>query len=467
MNLIAKIFGTRSLSTIPAHTVYLQPGQSMSLLAAIEAVRSSADQDFMAQCMSHYSGYLREAAISRAVELGGDAPLEAIAKRVNDWVPEVRRAATNALLTLFATVPADHFVPLVPRLRDLMLATREDHRSWVFEFERRLIEAGGTEAIVAAMTGADFRLRRAAVLLGIDHQVLSVTETIEIGLNSGDVVLARSAVALLDRLPTPDRLEYIARATESSFGSIRFAAFNLIASADSNSGYEPFLWRATLDPQGSLRSAAARLLRGRGRDVIGHCTAILHAGNLTSMQVRAALSLLVELRAPDTLRTLNEYAQCERTEIRAHAVALQAKVSPTQQDEIASRALLDPSRKVRKIGVRLCARGAFVCLGLIKTMLVRHGDRHAAMTICARDRWDSLACIGLITEICLPAHRDRLDMSQALKRWIEDPRAAWTKPSGEQRLLISNPEARARLAALAGERQAQLCARLKEGGIEG
>ncbi|MEM5318183.1 hypothetical protein, partial [Paraburkholderia sp. JHI869] len=417
-------------------------------------------------CISHYSGYVREAAIGRAVELGDSSSLDSIAKRVNDWVPEVRRAATSALLTLLATVPAEHFVPIIPRLRGLMLATRTDHRSWLFEFERRLVEAGGTKAIVAAMTGTDFRLRRAAFLVAVDHQLLSLNETIALGLNSGDIVLARSAVAMLDRAPVSERAKYIDLAAASPFGPVRLAAFNLISSDKSSSDYEPFLWRATLDSQGSLRTAAARLLAEHGRDVLGHCTALLDAGELTARQVRAGLSLLAELHAPEVVPTLARHADDARAEIRAHVVALQAKISPSLKDEIASRALLDPSRQVRKAGVRLCTCGAFVPLDLIKAVLVQQGDYCAALTVCARDNWDRLTCIALVTELHVSGESDYPDVKEALRHWIEDPTSSWTKPSGEHRVILSNPSARSRLLDLADDQQPQLRARLREGGIE-
>ncbi|WP_175948118.1 hypothetical protein [Burkholderia pyrrocinia] len=466
MNLVAKIFGTRSRLTVPAQTVYLSPGESMSLSAALEHIASSTDHDFVTRCMSHYSGYVRETAIGRAVELGGSSSLESITERVNDWVPEVRRAATNALLTLLATVPAEHFVTLIPRLRGLMLATRTDHRSWLLDFERRLVEAGGAEAIVAALTGTDFRLRRAAFLVAVEHQLLSLTETIELGLNSGDIVLARSAVTLLDGVPVSDRAKYVASAAASPFAPVRLAAFKLISSDESSSRYEPLLWRATLDLQSSLRSAAVRLLIERGRDVIGHCSAQLNAGELTARQIRAGLSLLAEQHAPDIVSTLARYASDARAEIRAHTVTLQAKLFPSLKDEIASRALLDPSRQVRKVGVRLCTCGAFVSLGLIKAMLLQHGDHRAALAVCARDKWDSLVCIALISEFDAPTENDPLDIKAALRRWIEDPTSSWTKPSGTHRLLLSSPEAGSRLFDLADDRQPQLCARLREGGIE-
>lgn len=466
MNLIAKIFGTRSPSTVPAHQVYIVPGESMPLRTAIETIMGSTDNELVALCISHYSGYVREAAISRAVELGGSSFLESITKRVNDWVPEVRRAATNALLTLLATVPAEHFVLLIPRLRRLMAAMRTDHRSWLFDFEQRLVEAGGAAAIIAAMGGTDFRLKRAAFMVAVDHQLLSVTESTKLGLRSGDIVLAQHAMTQLDRVPVSERTLCIDLAAASPFGSIRFAAFNLISKDQSSAGFEPFLWRTLFDSQGSLRSAAARLLVERGHDVPGGCSTLLDSGELTTRQIRAGLSLLVEYRAPEVGPMLARYASDARAAIRAHAIALQAKASPSIKDEIASRALLDPSRKVRKVGVHLCACGAFVSLDLIETMLVQRQDRHAALAVCARDKWDSLVCIALITELHAPTGSSDADIRYALRNWIGDPTSSWTKPGVEQRMILSTPAVGSRLLDLAEDRHPALRARLREAGIE-
>lgn len=466
MNLIAKIFGIRSPLTVPAHTVYLLPGQPMPLGAALQIIAKSTDHEFVGRCMSHYSGYVREAAIGRAVELGGSGLLELITERVNDWVPEVRRAAANALLTLLATVAAEHFVRFIPRLRGLMLATRADHRSWLFEFERRLVESGGTEAIVAALTGADFMLRRAAFQVALAHQLLPVARTIALGLGSGDVVLALRALTLLDRIPLAHRARYITLAAESPFGPVRFAALKLMSSDPGSFDIEPFLWRTIFDSQGSLRSAAAKMLIERGGDVIGRCSTLLETGALAARQIRAGLSLLAEYRAAEVVPLLTRYGGDARSEIRAHALALQAKVSPSLADEIASRALLDPSRKVRKVAVRLCTGGAFVSLSLIRSMLVQVGDHHAALAVCARNKWDRLICIAFITELRTPAEARFEEMSVVFRTWLSDPTLSWTRPGAEQRAILSDPATGMRLAYLAEDRSQELRARLQEGGIE-
>ena len=439
----------------------------MPLRTAIEMLDASSDEQLIGTCISHYSGYIREAAIGRAVELGGGAFLDLIASRVNDWVPEVRKSATNALLTLLAAVPAQHFVAIIPRLRSLILATRTDHRAWLLEFEQRLVEAGGSASIIDAMRGADFRLRRAAYLVARDHQLLPVTEMIRHGLLSGDIVLARCAVNLLAAVPASEQGVYIALATASPFGPVRLAALEIAASNRVDFDIEPFLWRTLFDSQGSLRSVAAKSLVERGRDIVGHCKAMLNAESLSAKHVRAGLSLLVEQNAPDVNALLVRYVDNKRSDVRAHALLLQARISPSRKDEIASRALLDPSRMVRKTGVRLCVSGAFVTLDLVLAMLMRWRDHDAAYAVCKRDQWDSLACLAMIAKLPPQEVNDCFDVSAALVKWIDNrSSASWTKPSAQHRQVLAEPSVRMRLLELVGNGQAELRTRLREVGIE-
>lgn len=439
----------------------------MPLRTALEMLGASSDKQWISSCISHYSGYIREAAIGRAVELGDSAFLDPIALRVNDWVPEVRKSATSALLTLLAVFPAQHFVAIIPRLRSLILATRTDHRAWLLEFEQRLVEAGGSASIIDAMRGADFRLRRAAYLVARDHQLLPVTEMIRRGLLSGDILLAQYAVKLLAAIPSPEQGVYIALATASPFGPVRHAALKIAANNRVDFDIEPFLWRTLFDSQGSLRSIAAKSLVERGLDIVGHCKARLNTECLSAKNVRAGLSLLVEQNAPDVNALMNRYVDDKRAEVRAHALLLQARISPSRKDEIASRALLDPSRKVRKTGVRLCVSGAFVTLDLVLAMLMRWRDRDAAFAVCKRDQWDSLACLAMLAALPLEEVDYCFDVSAALVKWIDNrSSASWTKPSAQHRQILAESGVSMRLLEQAGNGHVELRTRLREVGID-
>ncbi|KVW36967.1 hypothetical protein WK93_27465 [Burkholderia ubonensis] len=450
----------------PAQTVYLAQGRQMQLCTALEMLATSTDRELIAMCISHYSGYVREASINRAVELGGSEFLEPIAKRVNDWVPVVRNAATDALNKLLATVAAVHFVALLPGLRDLLSATRIDHSAWLLGFEKRIVHAGGAEAIITAMASADFRLKRTAYLLAIDHQLLPLADLVKRALRSGDIMTAQRAVALLERVPMQDRERCIELAAASPFGPVRYAAFRYVTSDRLDVDQEPFLWRAIFDSQGCLRSAAARLLDERGRDVVGRCIAMLESGKLSGTQIRAGLSLLAERHAPEATAILEKFSGDPRAHLRAHAVVLLARLTPSLKDEIAARALLDPARRVRKSGVRQCALGAFVSLEQIETMLARHGDRYAALAICARNPWDYLACLVLVAEHRTPSEGADDDLALALRKWIDNSISAWTKPGAQHRQILSRPNAGSRLVELARDRHQALRDLLREAGIE-
>ena len=102
----------------------------------------------------------------------------------------------------------------------------------------------------------------------------------------------------------------------------------------------------------------------------------------------------------------------------------------------------------------------------IKTLLVERGDCHAAMAVCARNEWDSLACIALIAALGLSSGHDDQTLRDALKKWIGNPRSSWTKPSVLHQEILSEPATASRLLDLAQDCRTQLQTRLRENGIE-
>ena len=117
MPLLTKLFRTRTTPEAPSYPIYLYPEQAMPLPVALDTVAASDDLVQLLEWTKHCSGYIRETAIARCMELGKAECLPPLVGRLNDWVPEVRRAAADSLLTLLATVPAEHFLPLLPQLR--------------------------------------------------------------------------------------------------------------------------------------------------------------------------------------------------------------------------------------------------------------------------------------------------------------------------------------------------------------
>lgn len=466
MPLLAKLFGTRSPSDVPQYPIYLYPGHTVALKVALNTIATSHDPTQLGEWINHYSGYVRETAIARSVELGKPECLPFLAGRLNDWVPQVRRAAADGLLTLLATIPAEHFIPLLPRLRGLTEAKRTDHAAWLFRFEQQLIHAGGRAGILDAIHSPDFRLRRAAHFICHAQQILETAALAEAGLRSGDIVLARHAMTLIEALPVSQQPDLLHLAHTSRFGPVRLHALR-IATQHAEAPYtDTLLHKALFDAQASMRHVAVRILTDRGVDVGQLCSQALASGNLDSRQIRAALSLMVEIGASESGAMLSKYRDAPQVDIRVRVLMLQAKLNPAGRDALSHQALQDASPKIRALGALLCTRfGAYVPLDQVRGLLTQYGDYRTALRICRREKWDHLACLGWVVELCSLNEAHLLELRQVLRIWLSQEGGSWTRPSRQHIDILSTTGTAAALCKLAANQQSRLAECLRVSGI--
>ncbi|MHA6903670.1 hypothetical protein ACEQ38_00030 [Ralstonia syzygii subsp. celebesensis] len=381
-------------------------------------------------------------------------------------MPQVRRAAADGLLTLLATIPAEHFIPLLPRLRGLTEAKRTDHAAWLFRFEQQLIRAGGRAGILDAIHSPDLRLRRAAYFVCHAQRILETAALAESGLRSGDIVLARHATTLIETLPASRQPDLVHLAYASSFGPVRLHALR-IATQHAEAPYmDAWLHKALFDAQASMRHVAARILADKGIDVGQLCTQALASGNLGSHQVRAALSVMVEIGASESRTMLSRYMDDPRVDIRVRILTLQARLDPASRDALSHRALQDASPKIRALGALLCARfGAYVPLDQVRELLTQYGDYRTALRICRREKWDHLACLGWVTELCSLNEALLVELRQVLGVWLSQEGMSWTRPSSQHIDILSTPDTAAALCKLAADERNRLAACLRVSGI--
>jgi hypothetical protein len=125
--LIALLLGKPTPESIPV-THPLPSSQSRYRRTVAHMVCDVRRCDSIEQVIEHLrdrSGYVREAAVERAVELGSPTLLPALAGRLNDWVIPVRNRAQDAVLTMLAALSAEtdadvamQLLPEVQRLKD-------------------------------------------------------------------------------------------------------------------------------------------------------------------------------------------------------------------------------------------------------------------------------------------------------------------------------------------------------------
>lgn len=79
----------------------------------------------------HPNGYLREKAIKKLAELGNNRALPFILIRLNDWVPQVRNVARNAIENLIGMNGLEGLALSVPLLKRLEKCRRANHSKFV------------------------------------------------------------------------------------------------------------------------------------------------------------------------------------------------------------------------------------------------------------------------------------------------------------------------------------------------
>ncbi|MYM24634.1 hypothetical protein GTP46_18520 [Duganella sp. FT135W] len=105
-------------------------------------ISTTESAEFLLQHAAHPTCYMREVVLKRIVELALPELLPVVVERLNDWVPQVQRAARTALMTLLPFLPASQLLAAMPMILRWHSAGRADYAGWLEKFELTLIRAG-------------------------------------------------------------------------------------------------------------------------------------------------------------------------------------------------------------------------------------------------------------------------------------------------------------------------------------
>ena len=81
------------------------------------------------------NGFRREDAVRRLGMLGDPRAIPCLIVRANDWVPQVRTAAFDALIRMLKSGNGDAFVTSLPQILHLQSCSRGDHTELLVTME--------------------------------------------------------------------------------------------------------------------------------------------------------------------------------------------------------------------------------------------------------------------------------------------------------------------------------------------
>lgn len=406
----------------------------------LEMIRTSESVELLRQQAAHPSGYVREAVLRRCVELAPPELLPVVAERLNDWVPQVQRAARIALETLLPFVPPARLLATMPVILRLHSAGRGDYADWLEQFEHRLIRTVTIEDICLAARGSDIKSARASVHLLHKHKLLETSVLITLILErSDDIVLASRAVELCAALEPELRGAFQRVAARSHFGAVRTLAIRSLLAVEGASE-EQLAINALLDVQSSVRHIAINYLLEKGFNVRAYYRNLLLQKTLAVQRVRVCLTAFAGLRDHADVALLKSFQSSEYPSVRLAALTAWFKLMSAEKDEIALAAMQDPATSVRKFAIQLVRRhGAYIPFSVIRSALEAGGDAVHLLQLVAGGKWNWLECVARFGLSRGVGETQRLALDDALGSWLHS--ANWyEQPGKEQALfLLSGP----------------------------
>ena len=414
----------------------------------IANLREAHALDDLRRYLRSSDGFVRQAAVEHCARLDLPGLMELLIERLNDWVPQVRRAAQRALDDNLAHAAGAHIVAALPAVYRLEQARRAGHAAWIAGFEQAALARAGEDALLAALGQADVHVARAAFrLLAQSGQPGAAVLFCQVIPASHDVVLASLAFDHLDHSAAGIDEAMLTRAMASRLTSVRVRALERLLAT----GAPELAAQALFARQSQVRAVARRSLARQGSDVASLYAGALQAPGQPRWKTVACLFELGQLRQPAWLGEVRVFLAHAAPAVREAAALAWLSLVPAARDEIALFALSDSSPRLHGLALRLVRRqGAYLPFAAVRDLLRAPEHRDSLLAFAAGDPWDWLETIASPAQGDETAPQRIVRMRAELAAWSRASVSVYTRPTPAQRACIA-PMAAELLALAEGE----------------
>jgi HEAT repeat protein len=338
---------------------------------------------------SNRSGFERENAVRRLGMLGNPMAIPYLTVRANDWVPQVRVAARDALSNLLRTGNGAAFVACLPAIMHLQTCMRDDHTGLLQAVQDFLLREENVHHLVAGLDDPDARVARLATRLLMERQRMTVPELVAAGLSHKDAVVRSIVIDLLGQLEADDFSAAVIKALRDPYMPVRREAFQQLLARDAEAGLR--VSRDMLfDTSASIREIAIRQLLAADEPVEQMYAVALTGDHDRVATVCCVLWGWAFLSSSSRLEQVKQRLDSRFPAVRRSALQAVAKLLPKDAKPHLEAALADESPAVCKEAVRLMVRsddkpGADRLVAIAKTS----GLRHVAVACCRVARYGS------------------------------------------------------------------------------
>jgi HEAT repeat protein len=346
---------------------------------------------------SSTDGFKRENAVRRLGMLGNPLAIPYLIVRANDWVPQVRAAAYDALTRLLKTGNGEAFVASLPQILHLESCRRDDHSKLLQSVQEFLIREENRTALLNGLESRDSKLARTVVRLLVEHKLVATKELVTKGLAHSDVLVRSTVVDLLRDLEGDDFESLVQEAMRDPYMPVRREAFQQLLQSSRPQGLVTAR-ELLFDRSASIREIAVRQLLAEGEPVEQIYASAL-AGNRDRLAiVRCVLWAWGLMNSRARIETVKEFLDSRFSTARRAALTSISKLLRADAAPYLERSLADPSPAVCNEAARLISR--FDVAPDVETLIViakSKGPSHVARACCrvvrAGSKWSWLRFI--------------------------------------------------------------------------
>lgn len=350
----------------------------------------------------HPCGYIREAAVTQ-IATHSDASLSVpiLLVRLNDWVPQVRDAASAAVQRLIQTAPVTDWVPSIGLLGTLRGRSRADHTLIERQIAAVFLRPDNREHFIAAIRSPDRKTSRWAVRVALRVPEAERGGFLELAIESSDLLNRSRAAEEIRRWKTcPNRDELLRRMRRDPYMPVRRQA--LYAALETPLPERiAHLKRALLDRHVSMRHAArvylAELSAQEGLAFDPRQFYLSIIGDPSTPDHARALAGLGDAGTPEDVRHLHTFVTTGYPDASA-AAAVRAIGLLGRLQNLSSfqQWLADPRPAVsNQACIALIAAGTATDRGAVRQVLTTspyaHARLNATRVLLSADRFDALA----------------------------------------------------------------------------
>lgn len=344
-----------------------------------------------------YNGFVRETAVVRLSGLKSLEAFRALVERLNDWVPEVRRAA---LLAIDAYLRPQRIEVLWAALDDLARLAgkrRVDHQSVLGRMIAVLDMHESREFVVAHLP----KLRGKAARFLFAHLGLKEStwrrQIMKFAAVHAEFPMRLMAAQFCAKEADSGDVKVLARLANDRHCAVRREAIKVLMERKGGTEEKQrWMCKALLDSAPSLRELGLWHARHSAFDAHGFLQQQLLATQ--GWPVPALLGLIASLQVRSQSSYVSLAFESEQADVRRAALAAAVRVRMEGCEEVVARALADTSHKVARVAMRFLLKGDIalsneVLCRAVRTLIARGEATRAISLASTMMLWDSLVCI--------------------------------------------------------------------------